>query len=259
MLHASYPLRHMQMAQSQIIDARREDGRRDMRQRAHIEVTHAIAINGLASGSEQMAHTEQGDVRCQAVPQRRRLFQNLRVVPADGFLHLAFLVAAALPFFHQTHVGIAQEGNGTDDERDLALGIAQDFDLFRWIFGQVAYHMDIQHLQDLARSPQHGGRIMVACSDDHMSAGGKIDLPQKIIIQALGPVAGRAAIEDVPGNDQDIHFFFLQSTGKPVQESRKFLVAFLAEKRAAKMPVRCMKYAHEMKAGLMPDTAVEKK
>ena len=41
-------------------------------------------------------------------------------------------------------VGIAQEGNGTDDERDLALGIAQDFDLFRGIFGQVAHHMEEQ-------------------------------------------------------------------------------------------------------------------
>ena len=192
-----------------------------------------------------MPHAEQGDIRRQTIPQRRRLFQDLRVVPADGLLHLAFLVAAALPFFHEAHVGITQEGDGADDEGDPALGITQDFDLFLRIFGKVAYHMDVQDLQDLARSPQHGRRVMVAGSDDHMPAGGKIDLPQKIIIQALGLVAGRAAIEDVPGNDQDIHCFFLQCAGKPVQESRKFLVAFLAEKRAAKMPVRCMKYAHE--------------
>ena len=165
-------------------------------------------------------------------------------MPADGFLHLAFLVAAALPFLHQAHVGITQEGNGTDDERDLALGIPQDLDLIRGIFGQVAHHMDIQDLQYLARSPQHGRRIVIAGSDDHMTAGGEIDLPQKVIVQALGPVAGRAAIEDIPRDDQDIHLFFLQCAGKPVQESRKFLVAFLAEKRAAQMPVRCMKYAH---------------
>ena len=259
MLHTPYPLRHMQMPQGQIIDARREDGRRDMRQRAHIKLPHAIAIKGLSTGGEQMPHTEQGDVGRQTVPQRRRLFQNLRVVPADGFLHLAFLVAAALPFFRQTHVGITQEGDGTDDERDLVLSIAQDFDLFCGIFGKIAYHMDIQDLQDLARSPQHGRRVVVAGSDDHMTAGGKIDLPQKIIIQTLSPVAGRAAVEDVPGNDQDIHLLFLQCAGKPVQESRKFLIAFLAEKRAAEMPVRCMKYAHDRKAGLMPDTAVWEK
>ena len=150
MLHASHPLGHMQVPQGQIIDARREDGRRDMRQRAHIKITHAIAFNGLPAGSEQMPHTKQGDIRRQTVPQRRCLFQDLRVMPADGFLHLAFLVAAALPFLHQAHVGITQEGNGTDDERDLALGIPQDLDLIRGIFGQVAHHMDIQDLQYLA-------------------------------------------------------------------------------------------------------------
>ena len=89
-----------------------------------------------------------------------------------------------------------------------------------------------------------------------MAAGGKIDLAQKIIVQTLRPVAGRPRIEDITGNDKDIHLFFLQGTGKPAQKGREFLIAFLAEKRPSEVPVRGMEYAHDTKAVLCRSPAM---
>src|SRR5690606_15048298 len=61
-------LRYVQMAEGDIVEARREQAGVDMRQRPHVKLTHTIALDGLATGGKQVAGRDYRQVRAELCP-----------------------------------------------------------------------------------------------------------------------------------------------------------------------------------------------
>ncbi len=74
-IRTAHRLRDMKMAQGKVIDGFRKDIRSDLREGADIQFAHAVAVNGLAAGREEMPH---GD-------NRHGLFQRARFSSAASY------------------------------------------------------------------------------------------------------------------------------------------------------------------------------
>ena len=80
---------------------------------------------------------------------------------------------------------------------------------------------------------------MVARHHDDVAAGIH-DPAEETVVEFLRPVARRAGVEDVPGDDQNVDALLPDGVGEPVQKGREGFVALAAVQRAAEMPVRGM-------------------
>jgi hypothetical protein len=74
---------------------------------------------------------------------------------------------------------------------------------------------------------------MVPGNDHNMTAAGCSHPTQETIIELLRPVAGRAGIEHITGNQQSIDLFLFNGLRQPIQKRSELLIAFPAVKRAA--------------------------
>ena len=92
-----------------------------MRQGPHIQLTHAITLDGLTAGGEQVTGRDYRQVRAELCPPVFRQSGHGIVVLANPVLQLAFLVCNALAGRCLADVPIPQIGHGADNEFRFAI------------------------------------------------------------------------------------------------------------------------------------------
>ena len=87
---------------------------------------------------------------------------------------------------------------------------------------------------------------MVAGGEDDVAAGALGRFAEEAIVQGLGLIGGKAAVEDVAGDEENVYRLFAQSLCEPVKEEAELFVPFPAVESLAEMPVGSMEYFHRM-------------
>jgi hypothetical protein len=78
---------------------------------------------------------------------------------------------------------------------------------------------------------------VVSRNDNDVTTGRFGDLPEKLVVKLLRAVAWSRIIENVPRNDENIHFLKANRVNKPSEKGFKLVVALAAAKHPANMPV----------------------
>jgi hypothetical protein len=140
-------------------------------------------------------------------------------------------------------VAVAQEGDSADYEFRKALCVVQKQDfLFR--FERMADDMHVHRLQESLGGVEEGWGVVVAGGEDDVAAGALGRFAEEAIVQGLGLIGGKAAVEDVAGDEENVYGFVAQYLYEPFEEEAELFVPFPAVESLPEMPVGSMEYFH---------------
>ena len=211
-----------------------------MCERPDIELSHAVAVGGLAARREEVTGCENGEIRSR--PVRFGLRADGGVVAADAVDEVPLLVFNAFAGLDHSDVPIPKIRDGADDELGLTVRAVEPKDLVSGVVRDRAYDMDVEGAQELFRRGQEGGRVMIARHHDDMAAE-RHDPAEEAVIQLLRTVAWGAGIEHVSGDDQYVNVPVADCIRQPVEERGKGFVAPAPVEGAPDMPVGRMQYS----------------
>ena len=230
----------MQMPEGEIVDVVREAVGGHLCERPDIELSHAVAVGGLAARREEVPGCENGEIRSR--PVRFGLRADGGVVAADAVDEVPLLVFNAFAGLNHSDVPIPKIRDGADDELGLTVRAVEPKDLVSGVVRDRAYDMDVEGAQELFRRGQEGGRVMIARHHDDMAAE-RHDPAEEAVIQLLRTVAWGAGIEHVSGDDQYVNVSVADRIRQPVEEGGKGFVAPAPVEGAPDMPVGRMQYS----------------
>ncbi len=113
------------MSKRQVIETPGEHARSHVSQGSDIEFAHAVTIDGLSTGCEQVSHGDDGNIDPDFLAPPSSLGGHGCVMCPDALYQLPFLVLHALARFSHAYVPVAKAGHGTDDKFRSAMPVAE--------------------------------------------------------------------------------------------------------------------------------------
>ena len=130
------------MPEGEIVDVVREAVGGHLCERPDIELSHAVAVGGLAARREEVPGCENGEIRSR--PVRFGLRADGGVVAADTVDEVPLLVFNAFAGLDHSDVPIPKIRDGADDELGLTVRAVEPKDLVSGVVRDRAYDMDVE-------------------------------------------------------------------------------------------------------------------
>ena len=109
----------------------------------------------------------------------------------------------ALPFLHaltgrgSAEVAVTKKGHSADNGFRLSLLLAQKQHFVRRRGPFCRNNVDVQGKEQVLGRAEKGGRVMIACGHNQVTAGRGGHLTKKIVVKLLGFSAWRGRVKDV--------------------------------------------------------------
>ncbi len=216
---AADDLGDMQVAERDIVEGRREDGRAHMRQGADVELAHTVTLDGLAAGGEEVAGSDDGEVSVGLGSEVFGGIGDLFVVIADAIQEVLFLILNGFARLCAADIAVAEEGDRADDQFRSAAGAMQQEDLIGRVGACASDDVDIESAEQFLGRVEERGRIVIPGDDHGVAAWRCREASEETVIELLRACAGGGGIEDVAGDDEHFDRLVLDEPEEPVEKA----------------------------------------